>query len=217
MNQSIETSTRTKDSASELYRWQARLLPFMVGSIVVTAMFFLIASLIQLMSVQSRIVDAPRPDFSEVKELLPKLKSQDQLEAVRLRVLLELEDYAITRRYHQANNYLLARVWIRYLGFVTGMSLALLGAVFILGRMREPSSKLQAEGKGLKASLETTSPGLFLSAFGVILMVTTLALRPPIEVTDVATYIGSSFQVESYEDLGMSLPPLDKTTTQKDK
>jgi hypothetical protein len=45
-----------------------------------------------------------------------------------------LEADALQRRYHQANANMLARVWTRQLGFITGMLLALVGAAFILGR-----------------------------------------------------------------------------------
>ena len=43
----------------------------------------------------------------------------------------------IKQRYHQANVLLMAGVRVRYPGLVTGMILALIGAVFVLGKIRE--------------------------------------------------------------------------------
>jgi len=105
------------------------------------------------------------------------------------RILLEAN--AMDRRYHQASVVLMARVWTSYLGFVTGMVLAILGAVFILGRVQGPSTSMEAKAADASASLKTSAPGIVLAAMGVLLMIATLYVRYDITVHDKAIYDGT--------------------------
>jgi hypothetical protein len=121
---------------------------------------------------------------------LTTVEQQTQLH--RLRLAATLERNTVARRYHQANVTLMARVWTHYLGFVTGMTLALVGAAFVLGRISEESSELQV-GAGAStpsASLRTASPGLVLGAFGVVLMIVTIVTHHEIETKEVPVYFG---------------------------
>ena len=58
------------------------------------------------------------------------------------------------------------RVWTRQLGFVTGMILTIVGAVFIVGQFSSPGTEISGEGQGFKGSLETSSPGIVLTVLG---------------------------------------------------
>jgi hypothetical protein len=105
------------------------------------------------------------------------------------KALAILEAGALDRRYHQANVLLMSRVWARYLGFVTGMILALVGAVFILGKLREESSEISAQGVGGGLSMRSTSPGLVLATLGVALMAMTIVTHFEITTTDSPIYL----------------------------
>jgi hypothetical protein len=83
----------------------------------------------------------------------------------------------------------MARVWVRYLGFVTGMILALVGAVFVLGKIREDRTDLGLQHKDFKGTLSTTSPGLVLATLGSILMLVTLLTHHEIDVADGPLYV----------------------------
>jgi len=108
----------------------------------------------------------------------------------RLRTSALLEANVIARRYHQANVLLMSRVWANYLGFVTGMTLALVGAAFILGQLQTATSTLENKTGPAQVSLSTTSPGLALCVLGVILMITTIVSHHDIQTQDVPVYLG---------------------------
>lgn len=182
--ESAPAAAATNVSSAEM---SPRLMPLMVGMVVGLTLFFFIASLIQLTYLQRRIEQAPTVDLAAIllddavpwqRELTPNMK-----------VLAILEANAFERRYHQANVLLMSRVWARYLGFVTGMILALVGAGFILGRLRELSSEISASGPGSGFSLRSSSPGLVLATLGVVLMAMTIVTHQEITTSDTPIYL----------------------------
>jgi hypothetical protein len=173
--------------------WQLKLLPVMTGLLILASIVFLVVSLIQTNRVRSQIADSPTltlpPEVATLSCIGPALTAGQQQACVRWKVLVQLEAYTIARRYHQANAALIVRAWIKYLGFLTGMILAIIGAVFILGRLTEASSHLAAVGTFGKFSIDSVSPGLILAVLGTILMVTTVLINPPTGVTDAPVYV----------------------------
>lgn len=130
---STETEHRRRDA------WQRALLPFMMWTVALLTAFFFVASIIQLYDLQNRITAGPTLDLQQLFDDRQLVAAREggpgTLELARWKILTTLEKGAVERRYHQANVLLMSRVWIHYLGFVTGMILALVGAVFILGRL----------------------------------------------------------------------------------
>jgi len=159
--------------------------------VVWLTVFFLVASLGQLFYLHNSIANAPTEDFDAAFEanLVPDLEFEDWIEAAKLESLLLLEANALERRHHQANVLLMSRVWVRYLGFVTGMTLTMVGAAFVLGKLQESSSDMRASGGGAQMSVKTNSPGIVLAVLGVVLMVTTIVTHHDIEVRDVAVFV----------------------------
>jgi hypothetical protein len=166
---------------------QERLLPLMVGMVVVLTLFFFVASFVQLGYLHRRIEHGPPLDLPAI--LKDSTVAWQQKLAPEFKALAVLESNALERRYHQANVLLMSRVWTRYLGFVTGMILALVGAVFILGKLREEASELRARGIGGALSLRSTSPGLVLATLGVGLMAITLVTHQEIATSDAPVYL----------------------------
>ena len=182
--------------------WQRRLLPLMVGLLVALTAFFIVASFVQLYYLQTRIEKAPRLDLGPAMTSLDEIakdmqsgKIQDpralnsRIEQARWQTLSILEANVLQRRYHHAGVLLISRIWTRYLGFVTGTILAMVGAAFILGKLQEASSNLGAEGGLWKVSLTTASPGLVLAALGTILILATLATSMDLSVNDGPVYL----------------------------
>jgi hypothetical protein len=182
--------------------WQKRLLPVMVGLLVTLTAFFFVASFVQLYYLQTRIERAPQLDLSPAMASLDEIakdvqngKVGDQLafnnrlEYARWKTLSLLEANALQHRYHHAGVLLISRIWTRYLGFVTGTILAMVGAAFILGKLQEASSNLGAEGGLWKVSLTTASPGLVLATLGTVLMLATLATNMDLQVNDGPVYL----------------------------
>jgi hypothetical protein len=117
----------------------------------------------------------------------------NRFEYARWKMLSLFEANALLRRYHQAGVLLISRIWTRYLGFVTGTILAMVGAAFILGKLRESSSSLGTESALWKLSISSASPGLILAALGTVLMLATLATNLDMQVTDGLVYLPQSY------------------------
>ena len=87
----------------------------------------------------------------------------------------------------------MARIWTRYLSFVTGMILCMVGASFILGKIEIASSTIDGKTPQLDFSIKTASPGIILAAFGTILMLTSVLVHNEIKVTDGPAYLHLKF------------------------
>jgi hypothetical protein len=85
----------------------------------------------------------------------------------------------------------MGRIYLIFLGFATGMVLALSGATFILGKLKEDDTVIGGEGPSFKANLRSGSPGLILAFFGLLLMMSTIFSRVDIDVRDQALYLGA--------------------------
>jgi hypothetical protein len=177
------------DPAGE--RWRNRLLPVMRGGLVVLAAFFFAASLVQY-HLLYRDLRGMGPRTQVALEALEKTIPQAQrtnVDFLQWKTLVLLEQDAMHMRYQQINATLLLRTWTRYTGFLVGMVLALVGAFFILGRLREETSQLSGESGGFKFALVTSSPGVILAVLGTILMVVTLVVKFDFEVQDRPVYL----------------------------
>lgn len=177
-------------------QWQRRLLPIMIGTVIAAVVAFLSLSLLDTLAVRRRIEAAPQLDLAKVLEGVPCAEATSDPagrgRCLEWKVAVLLEQQTVNRRYHQANVALLVRVSVKYLGFLTGMLMSLVGAVFVLGRLTEATSKLAAEGPFGKFTIATVSPGLILAVLGTALMITTVLVNPPTDVTDGNVYLRPS-------------------------
>lgn len=172
--------------------WQGRLLPLMVGMLVATALFFAVMSVVELRALYPRVEQRPLDlgtSFAAFEAAQPAVRGN--YDYLRFKTLALLEADALHRRYHQATGTMLARVWTRQLGFLTGMVLALVGAAFVLGRLREDASSVELGSGNVRAAIASSSPGLVLATLGAVLMAVTLTVPFGIETRDLATYLGN--------------------------
>lgn len=180
--------------------WQQRMLPLMAQLLIGLTVFFFVVSLVQLTYLHSTIRKAPEidlaPAFAAIEKTQPS-SDVDRIRAAQLKTLAILEAGTMQRRYHQVNAALMARIWKGYMGFVTGMILALLGSVFILG-------KLQDAGEG-GSPVRRASSGLIMVTLGVTLMIVTIAVNHRIDVTDTSAYL-RMFDAGSAPATGFQLP-----------
>jgi hypothetical protein len=189
------------------------LQPFMVIVLSLVILFFFTASAVQLYYLHQRIEQSPALDLTPALQTLeansPNASEKDKLQIARWKTLATLEGNALQRRYHQANVLLMSRIWTGYLGFVTGMILALVGATFILGKLKESESKVDAGNEVWKFSVTSASPGLVLTVLGTILMITTIMGHYDIQVKDGQLYTAEWNRVSEPEpqDRAGELPP----------
>jgi hypothetical protein len=190
-----------KKTKSTTTRWQERLLPTMIGLLVGLTLFFFAATFVQMAYLHWSILQYPSLKLtSEFGEGLINSAAtfDEQLSAQRAETLTEMEAYIIGRRYHLASVELMAGLWIRYLGFITGMILALVGASFVLGKLREPSTELTGKASGVDFSLKSASPGIILAVLGVILMFATIINKDVYLVQDYPVYLQSQTQPNQF-------------------
>lgn len=187
----------------QLARWQSRLLPFIIAAIALMAIFFFVSSLLQLARLQESVTY--RPDTSLAVSIAAFERANPAAAAdpghVQWKALVHLEESVLRQRYSQVNATLLLRAWTRHLGFLTGMILAFVGAIFILAKLSERETRLSIESAGTKGALATTSPGIVLAVLGTALMVVTLTANFQFETRDVPVYLGRPAE-------GATPPPL---------
>lgn len=180
-----------------VWAWQLRLLPFVIGALSVLTLFACVANVVQVYKVERHIEQNHDVAIDQIIPANPgvALTPADQVAYTRWRTLVAMEANAVESRYHQANMVLMTRVYIIFLGFTTGMVLAVVGATFILAKLRESETKVEAGTSTWKMALTTASPGLVLALFGTTLMLATIWARAEISVRDKSVYLIESADV----------------------
>lgn len=176
--------------ARELAAWQRKLLPFMTIFLVIMSIVFFSITLMSVYEMRSFIYERQH-DNGPVRPQIEKIANSKTPGAVIDSVqqgLLVLEADALDKRYAQASALLLSRVWTRQLAFLTGMILAFIGAVFIIGKLSVTETTVNAEHADWKAGIKSSSPGLILAFMGTTLMAIALIVQPPIDVNDRPIY-----------------------------
>jgi hypothetical protein len=179
-----------------------RFLPIMAALLLALAFFFFASSFWQLYYINQSILRMPTIDIQPASGNTLMANAQtfdDALRARKLEVESNMEVFIVTQRYHQVNVMLMSGLWVRYLGFITGMILAIVGASFVLGKLREPPQKLEGKFSIIDVSLRTTSPGIILVVLGVVLMFATLMDKDVYEVNDRNIYLNPSIISASTE------------------
>ena len=181
---------RVPDAAGTAPRsddWQRLLLPWMTRFLVGAGAVFAIATMIQLWGMQSAVTGID--DDASRREL------RRAIEAHGPAYLLELS--ALERRYQQTNSALLTRTWIKYLGFLTGMTMMFVGGVYILGRLQEEVTTAHVDSGGFKATFGTASPGVFVTACGTAIIMLTIYVNHEVNTRDGALYVARTVVMAS--------------------
>jgi len=195
-----DRETRINASRLKLYKkpqlkWQERLLPTMNGLLIGLTIFFFLTTFGQMAYLHWSILQIPPVNINQPGSdalIASAVTFDDRLHARELEVNSSMEAFIVTQRYHHVSVQLMAGLWTRYLGFITGMILALVGASFVLGKLREPPQNLAGKFSVLDFSLRTTSPGVILVVLGVLLMFATITDRDTYNLTDSNIYMGAT-------------------------
>jgi hypothetical protein len=173
--------------------WQTAMRPLMIAMLVGLSLFFFMATLVQVARLNERIDAGPKLDVASLQASAPCAVGPAEGACVaerRLRVAVSLEAYTIALRHHEAQVLLMAALWSRYVGFITGMILALVGAAFILGKLGDTGTTVNvgAEAAAARLALTTASPGIVLVVSGVVLMMLTITTLQQFSTHDAAIY-----------------------------
>jgi hypothetical protein len=183
----------TPDDGRELILWQRRLLPFMTRFIVVMAAAFFVFSGIHIYQVTRFIQMEDGQNIRSViqAEIARPTGQAPTATEITEHSLLLLEADALDRRYHQGGGLLMSRIWSRQLAFITGMVMAFVGAVFILGKLSESTTDVSGGTGEWKVAISSASPGIILSFFGTVLLVASLFVRANLDISDGPAYINA--------------------------
>jgi len=189
-----EASVRQSNAESrDLARWQRKLLPYMARFLVVLAFAFFGLSIYDMYEMRTFVKSETSERISSRVEELVRPTSSNQTAGntsadIVQRSLLLLEADAMDKRYRQASALLMSRIWTRQLSFLTGMVLAFIGSIFILGKLSEAKTDISAGTDRWKGAISSTSPGLILASFGTVLIAISLIVQPKVEVQDRPIY-----------------------------
>ena len=186
---------------------QRRLRPLMVGMLIALTVFFFVVTLTQLIDLNHRIDQSPEVNLASLLAPTPcpaAASTQQCDDYRRMNIAVTLEVNLVARRHHQANVMLMASVWSRYLGFITGMVLTLIGAAFIVGQLRDRGTTVEGSIAAGKAAIASSSPGMVMVAFGVLLMGVTIVSRHQLDTRDVPLY----FRGDARGEAAIPLPNL---------
>ncbi|WP_040479603.1 hypothetical protein [Mariniradius saccharolyticus] len=191
-NQNNSLDKAGKDQVNE---WQKKLLPFLIGLPVVLALAFIYLANKQVSEFYDSV--GKKGEGSYFDKALFQADSLGTGKSSETRdqwlILLHLEEESIKNRYNQAGLLLISRVLTKYLGFFTGMVLAILGAVFIIGKLSESRSEIGAEFKDqVKFNIISASPGIIFGVLGTILMITTIVTSSEIKVNDQPLFLNTN-------------------------
>jgi hypothetical protein len=173
--------------------WQTAMRPLMSAILVGLTLFFFAATLLQVVRLNERIDASPKLDAAALTALAACGPGRSEAACSterRLQLAVALEVHTIALRHHEAAVLLMAALWSRYVGFVTGMTLALVGAAFILGRLTDGGTQVTVGGDSaaVKLALATASPGIVMVIAGVVLMTLTITTLQQFSTHDAAIY-----------------------------
>lgn len=180
---------KSQKELDQLFSWQNKLLPWLVIMPTLLIILFIYLATRQMQRFNS-VIDAK--EESVIEKLIPTVadsvlynKLKGNMEYIRWITLARMEEKSLDRRYSQGGLLLVSRIFTKYLGFFTGMILAIVGAVFIIGKLQESDSDIEgAMSDQIKLKIVSSSPGIIFGVLGTVLMLSTILQHAEISVKD---------------------------------
>ncbi|MFZ4522477.1 MAG: hypothetical protein ACOYNC_12280 [Bacteroidales bacterium] len=202
---------KSKQELRQINNWQKKLLPWLVIMPTVLILLFIFLATQQMQRFNSIMDVKPGSDIEKMMvppsdpSLSPNLKGN--MDYIRWVTLAKMEEKSLDRRYSQGGLLLVSRIFTKYLGFFTGMILAIVGAVFIIGKLQEDKTDMEGSmGEQVKMKLTSSSPGIIFGVLGTILMLSTILQHTDITVSDQPLFLNPyNVHVNSVEK-GTSVP-----------
>ena len=199
------SSGRNQKSPLELKQtnaWQKKLLPWLILMPTMLILLFVFLATRQ-MERFNKVID--EKSESVIERIIPSpsdtalyAKLKGNMDYIRWVTLARMEEKSFDRRYSQGGLLLLSRIFKNYLGFFTGMILAIVGSVFIIAKLEEGKTDLEGGmGNNMKVKLASSSPGIIFGVLGTILMLSTIMQHTDISVTDRPLFLTQGNMIES--------------------
>ena len=208
-----QSSGTEKKEGNEVLAWQNKLLPWMISVPTVLIGAFIVLATLQLKRFEDFVYQDDKNKAE--KTIFPDAPRTDSLlkqntELLKWQTLVKMEEYSIDRRYNQGGVLLMSRIYIKYLGFFTGMILAIVGSVFIISKLKEDVTELEGSIQDkTKFKLISSSPGIIFGVLGTLLMMTTILTHSEISVKDMPLYLNTY----NLSQVQMSQQPAKKNNT----
>lgn len=190
--QSPQLNSGSKETQAQIARWQRRLLPWLVTMPTVLILLFVLLATQQVQHF-NKVVDIKEQSlYDAMVAANPHVleSRKENLDMVKWITMTKMEEESLHKRYYQGGLLLLSRIFIKYLGFLTGMIMAIVGSVFIIGKMSEDTSKIEgSSGDKIRFSVVSSSPGILFGLMGTLLMLATILQHNEITVTDQPQYL----------------------------
>lgn len=188
------------------------MAPLMGAIVIAAAIFFAIVTLVRFGAVEARLnAVRPAPPAIDWRGDLQPSSMSEQLELANSIARYQMEREVVARRYETAALAYSSRLWTRFMGFLTGMLLAFVGAVFVLGKLESEASEMGAQAPGLSLSLKSASPGIILAGLGTLLMALSILVPATTETHEGAIYLLSS------QSLAPPDPPITSAMLESDE
>jgi hypothetical protein len=185
----------TDSEAQHTGRWQRKLMWWMVFMPSVLIGVFIVLATLQLNRFNKEIETYQQSELEPIRIAANESRNAswiNQAEYVQFYTLAKMEEIAMRKRYSQGGVLLMSRVLTKYLGFFTGMILAIVGAVFIISKLKEDRSEISASFKeNVSANIVSTSPGIIFGFLGTVLMLATILQHSEINIKDMPLYLNS--------------------------
>src|SRR5439155_21071660 len=130
---------------------------------------------------------------------------------LKLFSLASMEEISMNRRYNAAGASMMSGIYTKYLGFFTGMILAIVGAVFIISKFREDLSKIGLSmSEQMKFRVASSSPGIIFAFLGSVLMIVTIVKKTEFAVKDSPLYLNyTTIPADDWKESGLNKVALD--------
>lgn len=202
---------------ARLYAWQNRLLPWMVLLPTLLISAFIILATVQVNRFNNYVY---KQDNSSVSNAIPSPMAATtdsslarNMEYIKWYTLAKMEEESIQRRYDQGGVLLMSRIYTKYLGFFTGMILAIVGAVFIISKLKEDTSNVEGSiSEQVKLKVVSSSPGVIFGILGTVLMLGSVFQHNDITVKDMPLYL-NYYTLQQAQDKRSNTPPANKKAT----
>jgi hypothetical protein len=168
----------------------------MVGMPTVLIGAFIVIATLQLNKFEKFVY---RGDEDKIEQAIPSPVASTTDSALKRNTeylkwysLVKMEEHSLNRRYNQGGVLLMSRIYIKYLGFFTGMILAIVGSVFIISKLKEDVSEFEGTiEEKTKFKFVSSSPGIIFGVLGTALMMTTILTHSEIDVKDMPLYLNT--------------------------
>lgn len=187
-NGSISPQEKNKNN------WQKKLMPWLITMPTLLIFLFVFLATQQMRKFNTMLEIETTSVLDDVvlnTEKNPTLINS--LDYLRWVTLVKMEERSLDRRYKQGGALLGARIFTKYLGFFTGMILAIVGAIFIIAKLQEQKTEIEGDaGNGIKGKLSSSSPGVIFGVLGTVLMLSTILQHNEISVSDQPLFLNST-------------------------